>query len=461
MARSPLARSATRIHRGVVPALALAGLFAAPLAAQKPAPLALDSYVLPNGLQVILAEDHTAPVVAVDVTYHVGSRNEAPGRTGFAHLFEHMMFEGSAHVKKGEHMGMLEIAGSQGFNGSTIEDRTNYYEPLPSNRLNLGLWLEADRMRSLDITDEKFHNQREAVKEERRLRVDNQPYTKVIFEAGYKAIDSASCWPYSHSIIGSMDDLNAATTADVQQFFKTYYAPNNATLVITGDFQPAEAKKLVAQYFGDIPRAAPAPVVSCTPSFNAGARRERVLDAKATLPAVIKYYTIPAYDSPDYPAIELLATILGRGQSSRLNRALAREQKVALATQVFVDPFGPRRGPGPFVFLAVTNNGVSADTLDAKLTDQIAQLASSGVTDDELLKAKNLWRSQAINERSRAMSLAQAIQRANLFLGSPARLDADFDRYGAVTAADVKRVAATYLRPENSYTFIDSAEAAK
>ena len=461
MARSPLALPAPWIERAAAAAFAVAGLVAAPLAAQKPAPLKLDNYTLPNGLQVILAEDHSAPVVAVDVTYNVGSRNEAPGRTGFAHLFEHLMFEGSAHVKKGEHMGMLETAGSAGFNGSTIEDRTNYYEPLPSNRLNLGLWLEADRMRSLDITDEKFHNQREAVKEERRLRVDNQPYTKVIFEEGYKAIDSATCWPYSHSIIGSMADLDAATTADVQQFFRTYYAPNNATLVITGDFQPAEAKKLVQQYFGDIPRAAPPPPVACTPTFNQGARSERVADAKATLPAVIKYFTVPAYDSPDYPALELLATVLGQGQSSRLNRALAREQKVALATQVFVNPFGPRRGPGAFVFLTVANNGVSVDTLDAKLSDQISQLATSGVTDAELLKAKNLWRAQAISERARAMSLAQAIQRANLFLGSPDRLDSDFDRYGAVTTADMKRVAAMYLRPDNSYTFIDSAGAAK
>ena len=461
MARSPDVPFANLFIRSVSAAVLLASMLGAPLAAQKPAPLKLDSYTLPNGLQVILAEDHTAPVVAVDVTYNVGSRNESPGRTGFAHLFEHLMFEGSAHVKKGEHMGMLETAGSAGFNGSTIEDRTNYYEPLPSNRLNLGLWLEADRMRSLDVTDEKFHNQREAVKEERRLRVDNQPYSKVIFEEGYKAIDPASCYAYSHSIIGSMADLDAATTADVQGFFKTYYAPNNATLVITGDFQPADVKQLVAQYFADIPRAAPAPLVTCTPSFNAGARRERVVDTKATLPAVLKYFTVPSYDSPDYPALELLATIVGRGESSRLNRALAREQKVALTTQVFVDPFGPRRGPGPFLFLAIANNGVSVDTLEARLGQQVALLATSGVTDDELLKAKNAWRAQAIAERSRAMSLAQAIQRANLFLGSADRLDTDFDRYGAVTTDDIKRVAATYLRPENSYTFIDSAEAAK
>jgi zinc protease len=467
MAKPPLAPVVPRTGRArhapplVALTLTALALAAVPLAAQKPAPLVFDSYTLPNGLKVILAEDHSAPVVAVDVTYNVGSRNEQPGRTGFAHLFEHLMFEGSAHVKKGEHMGLLETAGSSAFNGSTIEDRTNYYEPLPSNRLNLGLWLEADRMRSLDITDEKFHNQREAVKEERRLRVDNQPYTKVIFEEGYKAIDSATCWPYSHSIIGSMADLDAAKTSDVQQFFHTYYAPNNATLVITGDFKPADAKKLVSQYFGDIPRAAPAAIPQCTPNFDAGARRERVVDAKATLPAVMKYYNIPAYDSPDYPALELLATIVGRGQSSRLNRALAREQKVALSTQVFVDPFGPRRGPGPFVFFAIANNGVSIDTLEAKLTDQVAQLAANGVSDDELTKAKNIWRAQAINERARAMSLAQAIQRANLFLGSPARLDSDFDRYAAVSSADIKRVASTYLRPSNSYTFIDSAEAAK
>ncbi len=463
MAKSPRVSLVPRFGR-LRGALALAGLVAAPFAlalAQKPAPLALDSYTLPNGLKVILAEDHPAPVVAVDVTYNVGSRNETAGRTGFAHLFEHMMFEGSANVKKGEHMGMLETAGSAGYNGSTIEDRTNYYQPLPSNRLNLGLWLEADRMRSLDITEEKFKNQREAVKEERRLRVDNQPYTKVIFEDGYKAIDATNCYAYSHSIIGSMADLDAATTDDVRQFFKTYYAPNNATLVVTGDFQPAEAKQLISQYFGDIPRAAPAPLTTCTPNFNAGARRERVLDTKATLPAVIKFYTVPSYDSPDYPALELLATIVGRGQSSRLNRSLAREQKVALGTQVFVNPFGPRRGPGSFVFLAIANNGVAIDTVDTKLSEQIAQLATSGVSAEELTKAKNAWRAQAINERSRAISLAQAIQRATLFLGSPDRLDADFDRYGAVTAADLKRVAAQYLRPENSYTFIDSAEAAK
>jgi predicted Zn-dependent peptidase len=443
-------------------ALALAAPLTA-LPAQQSTRAPIDSYTLPNGLKVVLAEDHSAPVVAVDVTYNVGSRNEQPGRTGFAHLFEHMMFEGSEHVAKGQHYSLLETAGSAGYNGSTIEDRTNYFEPLPSNRLNLGLWLEADRMRSLKITDENFHNQREAVKEERRLRVDNQPYTKVLFETSYRAIDSTSCYPYSHSIIGSMADLDAAQTSDVQAFFKTYYAPNNATLVVTGDFQPAATKQLIAQYFGDIPRADPPPPVTCNADkvFNVGARRERVLDTKATLPAVFKAYMIPSYDSPDYPALDLLGTILGRGKSSRLNRTLVRDSKLAVSTQTFVNVFGPRRGPGPFALLAIANSGVAIDTLDAHLNDIVAQIVADGLSEDELTKAKNNYRAGAIQERQRAMSLAQALQRANLFLGAPEKLDTDIDRYAAVTVADVKRAAATYLRPDNSMTFIISAEAAK
>ena len=449
--------------RLVTLAVALASWPLSVVHAQSATHAPIDSYTLPNGLKVVFAEDHSAPVVAVEVTYNVGSRNEQPGRTGFAHLFEHMMFEGSAHVAKGQHYSLLETAGSAAYNGNTTEDNTNYYEPLPSNRLNLGLWLEADRMRSLNITDENFHNQREAVKEERRLRVDNQPYTKVLFEQVYKTIDSAACYPYSHSIIGSMADLDAAKTSDVQAFFKTYYAPNNATLVVTGDFDPAATKQLVAQYFGDIPRADPAPTVTCNPQavFNLGARRERVLDTKATLPAVFKAYMIPAYDSPDYPALELLGTILGRGESSRLNRSLVREAKVAVGTQTFVNLFGPRRGPGQFALFAVANAGVAIDTLDARLGDVIAKIVGDGLTEDELTKAKNNYRADAIRERQRALSLAQALERANLFLGAPEKLDTDIDRYAAVTVADVKRAAATYLRPDNSMTFIISAEAAK
>jgi len=199
--------------------------------------ISYEAFTLPNGLRVIYSEDHSTPIVSVDVWYNTGSRNERPGRSGFAHLFEHMMFEGSAHVKKGEHFQLISRAGGSE-DGSTAEDRTNYYETVPSNRLNLALWLEADRMRSLTITDENFHNQRETVKEERRLRVDNQPYSPAFIDGMTWPFDSAGCFAYAHTVIGSMDDLNAAQLPDVRAFFDTFYAPNNAALVVVGDFKP-------------------------------------------------------------------------------------------------------------------------------------------------------------------------------------------------------------------------------
>ena len=212
--------------------------------------ITFDTFSLANGLRVITSEDHSTPVVAVDVWYNTGSRNERPGRSGFAHLFEHMMFQGSAHVKKAEHFQLVERAGGEE-NGSTQEDRTNYFEVLPSNRLNLALWLEADRMRSLAITQENFENQRETVKEERRLRVDNQPYARAFIDGLTLPFDSASCFAYAHSVIGDMADLNAATLPDVQAFFDTYYAPNNATLAVVGDFNPAELRRLITQYYAE------------------------------------------------------------------------------------------------------------------------------------------------------------------------------------------------------------------
>ena len=441
--------------------LALLAAAALPPAAraQEPGRVTLERYSLPNGLTVILSEDHSAQVVAVDVWYDVGSRDERPGRTGFAHLFEHMMFQGSANVKKGNHMALLERAGSQGFNGSTAEDRTNYYQPLPSNRLNLGLWLEADRMRSLAVTDSTFANQRAAVKEERRLKVDNQPYGRAIFEEAYALADSTSCFPYSHSIIGSMADLDAATTADVKAFFDLYYAPNNATLVVVGDFAPAEAKRLIQQYFGDIPRRQSPPKVTCAQRFSTGAIRRTVHDSRPNLPAVMQIVRVPAYDHPDYPALALLTTIVGGGESSRLNRSLARDAKVAVATPVYLNPFGPRRGPGGLLLWAIANQGVAVDSLDRLLSAQVAAVASGGVEPGELEKAKNAYRATVINERQTALSVAEALQTATMFLGNPDAVNTDFTRYMAVSADDVKRVAATYLRPDNTLTLVITPEA--
>ncbi len=443
-----------RALRNAVGALALV---AVPLAAQNPANVPIEQYKLENGLTVILAEDHSAQVVAVDVWYDVGSRNEARNRTGFAHLFEHMMFQGSENVKKAEHFQYIQRAGGS-MNGSTAEDRTNYFEALPSNRLNLGLWLEADRMRSLAITDSNFSNQREAVKEERRLRVDNQPYGTAIFEHTYALYDSATCFPYSHSVIGSMDDLNAAETKDVQDFFDMYYAPNNATLVVAGDFRTAEAKRLIEQYFAGIPRGTAPPPVACAPNFNSGARTKHVHDAQATLPASIKVYRIPAYDHADYPALELLATIFGQGESSRMNRELVRDAKAAAQAVTLLNPFGPRRGPGVFLTLAVANQGVKLDSLDGLVAQEVAGLVSAGVSAEELNKAKNIFRATAITSRQMALQLAEVIQRATMFLGSPDAINSELERYEKVTVGDLQRVARTYLTPDNSLTLLVSSE---
>jgi predicted Zn-dependent peptidase len=417
-----------------------------------PGKVAFESYALPNGLQVILSEDHSAQVVTVDVWYKVGSRNERPTRTGFAHLFEHMMFQGSQNVKKGEHFQLVERAGGN-LNGSTWDDRTNYYENLPSNRLNLGLWLEADRMRSLAVTPANLDNQREAVKEERRMRIDNQPYATAFVDIMPAAFDSTACFGYAHPGIGSMADLNAAQVGDVQAFFKQYYAPNNAVLTVVGDFDPAEAKRLVQQYFGDIPRVEAPAAVACDAKFGSGQVRRRVRDPKANLPALLHVYKVPAYSDADAPVVDLIATILGQGESSRLNQRLARETKAAAGTQAL---HNARVGPGTLITFAVANQGVPVDSLDRLLAAEVARLTSEGVSEAELAKAKNAFRAGTITERQRTFTVAEALQRANLFLGSPDAVNTDFERYMKVTVSDIRRVAQKYLQPNNSLVLIIS-----
>ncbi|HEU5218135.1 MAG TPA: pitrilysin family protein, partial [Gemmatimonadales bacterium] len=339
-------------------------------------------------------------------------------------------------------------------NGSTAEDRTNYYEVLPSNRLNLGLWLEADRMRSLAITDSTFANQREAVKEERRLRVDNQPYTGAIFEGMYALADSATCFPYSHSIIGSMDDLNAARVPDVKAFFDLYYAPNNATLTVVGDFDTAQTKALIQQYFGGIPRGADPPPVTCQSGFGPGIVRRTWPDAKATLPGVLVAYRVPEYKSEDMPAIELLSTILGQGESSRINKTVVRDKKLAQGAIVLANPAAPRRGPGVLLALGIANQGVTPDSLEKGLSEEFARVVRDGVSEAELTKAKNGFRTQLITQQQQTLAKAEAIQTASLFLGSAEAVNTNWRRFLAVTVADIKRVAGTYLRPENALVLL-------
>lgn len=410
--------------------------------------IALEQFTLPNGLRVVYSEDRSTPIVTVNLWYEVGSRNERPGRSGFAHLFEHMMFQGSAHVKKAEHNQLLERAGAE-FNGSTAEDRTNYYETVPSNRLNLALWLEADRMRSLAITQENFENQRQAVKEERRLRVDNQPYQGAFTDGLTWPFDSASCFPYAHTVIGSMADLDSAKLGDVQAFFDTYYAPNNATLVVVGDFNPTELRSLVNQYFAGIPSHAAPEAPRCDAASARSPQRREVRDPQANLDAVLRVYRVPEHRHRDTGALELLDLILGQGESSRLNVSVVRRDKAAVATGALLNPFGSRNGPGVWVTYGIVNQGVSADRLDSLIAAQLDTIRANGVTAAELEKAKNLLRSGFIANRETTMGKAEELHHYLTFHDSIDEINTDLERLMAVTTEDLKRVANTYLDPKN------------
>ncbi|HEX6372660.1 MAG TPA: pitrilysin family protein [Longimicrobium sp.] len=433
--------------RGLAAALALLAA-AAPAAAQSASPVNIpfETYRLDNGLRVILVPDPATPVVAVNLWYDVGSRNERAGRTGFAHLFEHMMFEGSENAPKGEHSRLLRAAGASGLNASTAEDRTNYYQAVPPSRLNLALWLESDRMRALNVTAEQLANQQEIVKEERRLRVDNSPYGASMQRAFTGPYNAEGCFAYAHEVIGSMDDLNAARIEDVQQFFRTYYAPNNATLTLVGDFDPAVARQLVQQYFAAIPRGPAPPPVECSDPFRGLPRRDTIRDANANLPAFMATYGAVSATHADAPALEMLARILGSGNSSRFNQRLVKQERAASFAVVFDDL---RRGPGVLMVYTRANQGVEAGRLEALVDEEIARIAGEGITEAELQRAKNQTRSQFIRSLQTAMGKAEALQRATLVHGDPATIRTALDPYMAVTAADVQRVARQYLRPEN------------
>jgi len=435
---------------GVWAIAALLSLTASPVAAQGVGQIKYDTYTLANGLTVVLSEDHTTPVVTVNVWYHVGSANETPHHSGFAHLFEHMMFQGSAHVKKSEHMQLVERAGGS-MNGTTVDDRTNYFETLPSNRLNLGLWLEADRMRSLAVNQTNFENQRQTVEEERRLGVDNQPYSKAFLGALTAPFDSTGCFAYAHSTIGEYADLNAATVDEVRNFHGAYYAPNNAALTVAGDFDPAEARRLIRQYFGDIPKVPTPPAVSCAYQYGTGARQLTVTDSNATLPAVVLIYKAPPERDADTPALDLLGSVLATGESSRLNHSLVRESRAAVTAGGGSNSY---REAGVAIFFAIDNQGVPAQHVDSLLNAAIDQVRNDTVSTAELTKAKNQYRSDAIRSRQTTMGVAEALQSALWFDGSLGAANEDVARHLAVTAADLQRVARKYLDPANRLVLI-------
>ena len=399
---------------------------------------------LKNGLRVITVEDHDAPVIAVSVNYSVGSRDERRGRTGFAHLFEHMMFKGSENVGTGEHFFLIFNNGGT-MNGTTSEDRTVYFEALPSNQLDLGLFLEADRMRSLssNITKENLDNQRNAVQEERRLGLDNQPYGLSGEKQQELLYDN---FAYKHSVIGSMEDLNAATVDDVVQFFKTYYAPNNAVLVVVGDFNTKDALARIAKNFEAIPRQPNPPAVDMTEPEQTAERRLTLDDGLARLARVdLAFKAIPG-NTADFYALQVLSAALQTGQSSRLYQKLVKEKELVTNVGGFVDE---KRGPGALYTFATLRPGMKPADAEAAIYEEIERLKKEPIADWELQKAKNATRRNFFGGLESSLSRAITLSQYAVFYNDPNLINTRVDKVAAVTKEDVQRVANKYLRDTN------------
>ncbi len=410
-----------------------------------------EKYKLKNGLRVVLARDNAVPVVAVYVLYNVGARAEEKGRSGFAHLFEHMMFQGSAHAPKGTHFKMVESNGGV-LNGSTHADYTDYFELLPSNKLAVGLWLESDRMRSLAITPDNLENQRAAVKEERRLSFDNQPYNTAIIdrwpEIAYRN------WQSSHSLIGSFEDLNAASVDDVTKFFKTYYAPNNAVVVLVGDIQPADARKLIETYFGDIP-AQPQPKAPdlTEPANGDSAPRAAVhRDPLAQVPGVIVGYPGPARRSADYNALVMADVLLSGGESSRFQLDLVKgKQSVVRFDANLGWPFGGAsdyKDPGMYAVFLLHNPKFTGQQIVGQVEEEIAKLRDHPVDQPELNRARTFLRSSRISELQSPLNRAKLLAQYEMFDNKPEWITQELDSFLAVTPAQIQAAVKKYLQPE-------------
>jgi len=411
-------------------------------AAPKEVTIPFKLFKLKNGLTLILSEDHTAPTCSLAVVYNVGSRDEKAGRTGFAHLFEHMMFQGSENAARGEHMALISENGGS-MNGTTDNDRTLYYETLPANQLDLGLFLEADRMGKLAITQSNLDNQRNAVQEERRLRVDNQPYGKT-----YEAVDDLAfdTFAYKHSVIGSMDDLNAASLQDVQEFFKRYYAPNNATIAIVGDFNADEAVAKVKKYFESIPAQPTSPRPDISQPDQTAERRKQLEDPFAQFPRIDIVYRIPAGDSPDYYSLSVMSRILSSGQSSRLYQKLIKDAEVASTAGAFT---GQRPGPSLEQISVTVRPGKDLAAVEKMVYDEVARLQAQPVEDWEMDKVHMILRRSQVSGAQSTLNRAANLAETYVEYGDANLVNTEYVKLAAVTRADIQRVAKKYLVETN------------
>jgi zinc protease len=423
-------------------ALALLAIDPGANAAARPPKLDYTMTTLPNGLQVVLLEDHSTPIVHAEIWYHVGSKNERAGRTGFAHLFEHMMFKGSKNVEPEGHPSWISSVGGQS-NAYTTEDATVFWQTFPAQYLPLVLWLEADRLASLRIEEKVFQTEREVVKEERRMRVENQPYgrlNEIIYDQAF------TTHPYKHPTIGSMHDLEAASVNDVRDFFKTYYVPENATLVLVGDFETKEAVGLVTQYLGRVPKAS-RPVPRDIPKEPPQTKERRVqLEESWPLPAVVVAHHITFDGHPDSYPLHIASKVLSDGESSRIYKSLVYEKQIALAA------FGGANiieDPNLFFAVAIVQPGYTTEEATAALIAELDRLKNEPISEAELQQAKNQFARDYILGRESNKEKAMTLGHAVVIHNDIKTADGEFDIFMNMTTKDVQRVAQTYFKPEN------------
>ncbi len=404
-----------------------------------------EQYFLQNGLRVILQQDKRVPIAAVNIWYHTGSKNEVPGKTGYAHLFEHMMFQGSENIEADLHFKLIQSAGGT-LNGSTFFDRTNYFETLPSHYLEMGLWLEADRMGFLlpALTQQKLDTQLDVVKNERRQRVDNQPYglwLEKMLELAYPPD-----FPYHWPVIGYMADLEKAKMADVKEFFKNYYAPNNASLVVAGDFEIENTRQLVEKYFADIPAYPDIPAFSKKFDKYHNGELRLVLSDKVQFPRIYMAYHLPAYGTGEIYQADLLSDVLSAGKSSRLYQSLVYKQQLAQDAQAFLLPM---EETSLLIFVTTAKPGIKIEKLEQALQIEIDELCNKNPEDQEVRRVKNQIEARKIRELQSVAARADYLNQFAMYFNDPDLINTEIDRYEEVTAHDIKQFSLKYLQTNN------------
>ena len=406
------------------------------------ATITFSEYTLPNGLHVILQEDHSTPIVAVSVMYHVGSKNEDPQRTGFAHFFEHLLFEGSDNIKRGEYMKFIQSAGGQ-LNANTTQDRTFYYEVLPSNQLELALWMESERMLHAKIDEVGVETQRKVVKEEKKMRYDNTPYGQlinVIFENAY------TTYPYMWSPIGKEQYIDKATLEEFMNFYKTFYVPNNAVLVISGDINQSQAKTLIEKYYGAIPKGTkPIPRPTAVEPEQKAEKRVKFYD-NVQLPAVILAYHTAKQGTDDYYAMQLLTQLLSQGKSSRFEKEIVDNQQKAVQTGAF--DLGSE-APGLSIMLGIASQGVTPAELEKSMLTEIDKVKKDGISDEEYKKLQNQAENDFIDQNQKDIGVATNLATYYTFQGNANLINTELEHYKKITRDDIKKAANKYLTQQN------------